>query len=110
MMIGEIFTGDTLDITQTLIERLKQQGVKTDEVVYSLCNSDIIECIAEVFAEKALAFTGEELREFLDIGAKSTENIDWWNPIQHLLNTHLYKEERKYYGPEPIKSLPSVEE
>lgn len=106
----EILTGgDTVDITHILVERLKLQGVKTEEVIYSLCNIDIIECIAEVFAEKALDFSGEELRELLDIGVGSTENIDWWNPIQHLLIDQLNKE-RKYNGNKSINRLQPMEE
>ena len=74
-----------MDVTQKLIERLKHQGVNTGEVIYSVCVEDVVECIAEVFGEKVLNLSDEELKELVDIGVEGTEHIDWLSPIEFKL-------------------------
>lgn len=74
-----------MNIAEVLIKRLKEHCVNTDTVVYSLCVGDIVECVAEVYGEKALEFTGEKLHELINTGVEGTENIDWWKPIEFSL-------------------------
>jgi len=81
-----------MDVTQKLIERLKHQGVNTGEVIYSVCVEDVVECIAEVFGEKASNMPAEELKELVDVGVEGTEHIDWWNPIVCKLNDSFHSD------------------
>ena len=66
-----------MDSKQKLIERAKAQGINTDEVVYSLCIGDIIECIGDVYDEEALSFSETKLKELIEKGIKATEHISW---------------------------------
>lgn len=77
--------------TQRLIKRLKDCGVNTDEVIYSLCVGDIVECVAEVYGEEVLNLTDEELKEIVDMGVKSTEHIDWCSPIEYSLEKPIHE-------------------
>ena len=70
------------DITQRLIERAKAKGINTDEVVYSICIGDIIECIADVYEKEALLLSDDKLNEFIEKGIKAAEYIPWSNTIE----------------------------
>ena len=72
-------------ITWSLIKKAKEWGIDTDKVVYSVCIGDIIEIIAESSVVLDLipgAITKEKLEELIDIGAKGSENIDWYTAIE----------------------------
>jgi lactate dehydrogenase-like 2-hydroxyacid dehydrogenase len=70
------------DITQRLVERARAKGINTDEVVYSICIGDIIECIADVYEEEAFSFSDDKLNEFIEKGIKATEWISWSDTIE----------------------------
>ena len=78
-----------MDITQKLVERAKSKGIDTDEVVYSLCVGDIIECIADYYEEDALSFSDDKLNALIDKGIrtfeKASEYIDWRGTIESAL-------------------------
>ena len=70
------------DVTQRLIERAKRKGMNTDEVVYSICIGDVIECIADVYEEKALSFSDDRFKELIEKGIKAAEYIPWSETIE----------------------------
>ncbi len=76
-----------MDITQKLIQRAKEKGIDTDEVIYSICIGDVIECIAESFEEEALSLSHDRLKELIEKGIKGTEHISWSETITVALLT-----------------------
>jgi hypothetical protein len=73
------------DITQKSIDGAKAKGMNTDEVVYSICTGDIIECITNVYEEKALSLSDDKLNELIEKGIKATEWISWSDTIEGAL-------------------------
>ena len=69
-------------VTQELIKRITARGINTDEIVYSICIGDIIECIAEVYGEDALNFSDNKLDELIEKGIKATGLIPWSDTIE----------------------------
>jgi len=74
-----------MDTTETLIKRFERRGIDTDKIVYSICVGDIAECIAEVFEEKALSFSDEEIDTLIEKGIKALEWILWSEPVEGAL-------------------------
>jgi hypothetical protein len=72
----------TTDLTQKLIKRAQETGLNPDEVVYSVCLGDVLECLAEVYEAEALAFTDSKLNELVEQGIKATEFIPWSETIE----------------------------
>ncbi len=67
-----------MDIKEVLIEKAKEQGIDPDEVVYSICIADILECIAEYYEEDCLKFPLDKIKALIEKGVK---RLDWlaWN-------------------------------
>ncbi len=76
-----------MNITQQLIQKANEKGINTDEVVYSICIGDVIECIAESFEEEALDYSDDKLKELIEKGIKGTEYISWSETITAALLT-----------------------
>ena len=69
-------------VTQELIKRITAKGINANEIVYSICIGDIIECIAEVYEEDALNFSDNKLDELIEKGIKATGLIPWSDTIE----------------------------
>lgn len=80
-----------MDRTQKLISQAKKAGIDTDQVVYSVCIGDVIECIAENTGEKEISTS--ELKELIEVGIEGTEHIDWDSPIRWTLIAYLENKE-----------------
>ena len=69
-------------VTQELIKRITAKGINANEIVYSICIGDIIECIADVYEEDALSFSDNKLDELIEKGIKATGLIPWSDTIE----------------------------
>lgn len=68
---------------ETLMNRLKKYGINKDKIVYSVCIEDIVQVIADVFEDKALSLSDDEIDELIKKGTKGLENgLLWYETIE----------------------------
>ncbi len=81
-----------MDTTQELIKKAKGQGIDPNEVVYSICIGDVIECIAEFYEQESLEFPIERIKELIQKGIKGLGWLIW----DGIITTALQMEEDEW--------------
>ena len=69
------------EILEELVDKLKEQGVNPDEVIYSLSVRDVLTCIAEAYEDKVYSMSVNEFEGLIKKGTDATEGIPWFDVI-----------------------------
>ena len=83
------------EILEELVDKLKEQGVNPDEIIYTLTVGDVLTCIAEVHEDETGSMSVDELKGLIKRGTEAAENIPWFDVISDGVSN---KEDAAYTG------------